>query len=276
MTNRLAPGCSFGEILKTMDTAGFIMNEVAYSANSNLSEHSHERATFCFVQKGTYTESHHKQELDCKPFVLTFRPPGETHTNKFHNQDVQVFTIDIPPQWIERLQQGSINLGHSGYFQGGLITQLSERLVKEFHRMDVVSSLIMEGLTLEIMAEAARFSTENTKQAIPHWLKRAKDLIHERFTENLTLVQIASEVDVHPIHLASVFRRKYHCTVGEYIRGMRIEYACREITRGNMPLSIIALEAGFANQGHFSSTFKRITGFTPLAYRNFSRNLNNI
>jgi AraC family transcriptional regulator len=95
--------------------------------------------------------------------------------------------------------------------------------------------------------------------------------IHERFTENLTLEQIASEVGVHPVHLASVFRQKYHCTVGEYIRELRIEYACREITKGEKPLVTIALEAGFANQGHFSGNFKRLTGFTPTSYRNSFR-----
>jgi AraC family transcriptional regulator len=59
--------------------------------------------------------------------------------------------------------------------------------------------------------------------------------------------------------------------VGEYIRGLRIEYACHEIERGELPLALIALEAGFANQGHFSSTFKRLTGFTPASYRNSFR-----
>ena len=137
--------------------------------------------------------------------------------------------------------------------------------------MDTAASLIIEGLTLEIMAETARHSAQNVERTVPYWLKQAKDLIHARFAENLTLEQIASEVGVHPIHLASVFRQKYLCTVGEYIRGLRIEYACREIERGELPLALIALEAGFANQGHFSSTFKRLTGFTPVAYRNSFR-----
>lgn len=137
--------------------------------------------------------------------------------------------------------------------------------------MDTAASLIIEGLTLEILAETARHSAQNVERRIPLWLKRAKDLLHARFAEHLTLEQIASEVGVHPIHLASVFRQKYHCTVGEYIRGLRIEYSRHEIEKGETPLAIIALEAGFANQGHFSSTFKRLTGFTPASYRNSFR-----
>jgi AraC family transcriptional regulator len=271
MFNKLGPGCSNGKVLKSLDTAGFVMNEIAYPAKSRLSEHSHENAHFCFVLQGTYTESDNKQELECKPFTLTFRPAGETHEDKFHNQEVRVLTIEIPPQWIERLRQDSIYLGHSINFQRGAITQLSERLVKEFYGLDTAAHLIIEGLTLEIIAETARHSAQNVDSSIPYWLRQAKDLIHASFSENLTLRQIASEVGVHPIHLASMFRQKFHCTVGDYIRQLRIEYACIELSKGETSLAIIALEAGFANQGHFSSTFKRLTGYTPAAYRNFSR-----
>ena len=271
MFKKLGPGCSNGKVLKSFDTSGFILTEIAYSARSTLSEHSHENAHFCFVLQGTYTESHKKQQMECGPFTLTFRPPGEVHEDTFHNQEVQVFTIEIPPRWMERLQQDSIYLAHSINFQGGFITRLSERLVKEFHRMDTGAGLIIEGLTLELMAETARRSAQNTGPTIPHWLKQARDLLHARFAEHLTLEQIASEVGVHPIHLASVFRQKYHCTVGEYTRQLRIDYACREIAKGETPLAIIALEAGFAHQGHFSSTFKRLTGYTPASYRNSFR-----
>jgi AraC family transcriptional regulator len=271
MFKKLGPGCSNGKVLKSFDTSGFIMTKIAYPARSRLLEHSHENAHFCFVLQGAYTEFHNKQRMECAPFTLTFRPPGEVHEDKFHNQEVQVFTIEIPPRWIERLQQDSIYLARSINFQGGFITRLSERLVKEFHRMEMGAGLIIEGLTLEIMAETARHSAQHTERTIPRWLKQAKDLLHARFNEHLTLDEIAGAVGVHPIHLASVFRQKYHCTVGEYIRQLRIDYACREITEGKTPLAIIALEAGFANQGHFSSTFKRLTGLTPAAYRNSFR-----
>jgi AraC family transcriptional regulator len=271
MFKTLGPGCSNGEVLKSLDTSGFIMTEVAYSAKSRLSEHSHENAHFCFVLKGAYTEYHHSHEIECEPFTLTFRPPGEVHKDKFHNQEVRVFTIEIPPRWMERLQQDSVDLGRSVNFRGGSVTRLSERIVKEFHRMDTAAKLIIEGLTLEIIAETARHSAQNIERTVPYWLKQAKDLLCARFAEGLTLEQIALEVGVHPIHLASVFRQKFHCTVGEYIRELRIEYACRELAKGETPLAIIALEAGFANQGHFSATFKRLTGFTPAEYRKFSR-----
>jgi len=271
MAEKLLPGRSHGKTIKSLEIAEFIITENIHRANTRLSEHSHENAHFCFVLQGSYSEFHNKQELICKPSTLTFRPSGELHKDYFYDRDVRVFIIEIPAKWIEKLHDNSLQLSHAANFEGGLLPQLVTRLNREFNQMDTASSLIIEGLTLELLAGAARNSSQYAERAIPFWLKQAQDIIHARFCENLTLEQIASAVKIHPVHLASVFRQKYHCTVGEYIRRLRIEYACREISKGKTPLAIIALEAGFANQGHFSSTFKRFTGFTPAAYRNSFR-----
>lgn len=277
MADRLLPGCSHGKVVKRLEIAEFIITENIHPANTELSEHSHENAHFCFVLQGNYTELHDRREIACKPSTLTFRPSGELHRDYFHNRDVRVFIIEIPPKWIENLRDNSLQLTRAAKFQNGLLPQLTARVNREFHRMDAASSLIIEGLTLEIMAETARFAAaeaaadENTERRIPYWLKQTKEILHAGFSQNLTLKQIAEQVGVHPVHLASVFRQKYHCTVGEYIRALRIDYACREIAKGESALATIALEAGFANQSHFTSAFKRLTGCTPASYRNVSR-----
>jgi AraC family transcriptional regulator len=94
--------------------------------------------------------------------------------------------------------------------------------------------------------------------------------LHEQFAENVTLAELAKMVGVHPVYLASSFRKQYGCTVGEYRQRLRIEFACRELAKDHSSLAQIALAAGFANQAHFSRTFKRVTGTTPAKYRTSS------
>ena len=81
------------------------------------------------------------------------------------------------------------------------------------------------------------------------------------------LVELALDIGVHPVHLARVFRKNFDCTVGEFVRRLRIERACKEIAESSAPISEIALALGFYDQSHFSNTFKRFTGMTPAAYR---------
>ena len=46
--------------------------------------------------------------------------------------------------------------------------------------------------------------------------------------------------NAHPVHVAQTFRRFHQCTIGEYLRRVRIEYACRELAHTETPLSDIA------------------------------------
>jgi AraC family transcriptional regulator len=124
---------------------------------------------------------------------------------------------------------------------------------------------------LEIIAEACRKRMKLSRARPPRWLEQTKEMLHESFLEPLTLSGIAETVGVHPVYLASVFRRYYRCSVGEYKRRLQVEFACGEIASTAAPLSQIALAAGYADQAHFSRTFKRFTGMTPTEYRASSR-----
>jgi AraC family transcriptional regulator len=76
---------------------------------------------------------------------------------------------------------------------------------------------------------------------------------------------------VHPVTLARAFRRSFGCTVGEYLRRLRIERATEQLAGGDTPLAEIALAAGFADQSHFSNVFRRRTGMSPSAFRRAAR-----
>ena len=260
-------GGSEERVLRTFDASGFVLTEKLFPAGGHLVEHAHDHARFCFVVAGRYTEAIARQAIDCAPSTLTFCPAGEAHSNEFHEEPVQVLTVEIPPRWMERVAQESIALPHALSFQDGLAPGLARRLAHEFQQMDAGASLLLEALSLELLVAAARSTPVRSEGTAPQWLERARELIHARFAERLTLEEIGAHAAVHPVHLATVFRQRFHCTIGDYIRDRRIEYASRELTKARTPLAFLALDAGFANQGHFSTTFKRVTGFTPAAYR---------
>jgi len=90
-----------------------------------------------------------------------------------------------------------------------------------------------------------------------------RDLLHARFAEHLTLDEIAQAVGIHPDRLCHGFRDRYGCSVGEYVRQLRIEFACRQLATSDAPLVEIALAAGFADQAHLSREYLRLAGATP-------------
>jgi len=137
--------------------------------------------------------------------------------------------------------------------------------------MDEASPLAIEGLTLELLAECARKGSDALERRPPRWLVAVLDLLHEKFLEPITLGSIAQLVGVHPAHLARVFRRFHGCTVGDYVRKLRFELGCRLLANSDRPLVEIALSAGYADQSHFSRSFKRQMGLSPAAFRDSVR-----
>ena len=134
--------------------------------------------------------------------------------------------------------------------------------------MDGAAPLAIEGLLLELLATTTRQGGANGEtRGRPSWILRARDLLHADLSHRRTLADLAAEVGVHPVTLARGFRRSFGCSVGEYVRRLRIERAAVHLSSSDEPLAAIALAAGFSDQSHFSNLFRRGTGMSPSAYR---------
>jgi AraC family transcriptional regulator len=255
------------DILGKSEIAGLTLIEVFFPAEFSEPSHVHANPYIQCVLEGSYTEHEEKRDLDYRAFSLGFQPAGVPHYTQIHQGGLRCFTIHIGESWAERLQYHANALSHATSFQGGLLPWLGIRLYNEFRNLDDVSPLIIEGLTLEMVAEAVRREETSPEYPPPRWLRQVTDLLHARFAEPLKLDEIACVAGVHPVYLGRTFRQQYRCTIGDYVRRLRIEYACRELSTTSTPLAEVALAAGFADQSHFSKTFKRVIGFSPAVFR---------
>jgi AraC family transcriptional regulator len=126
--------------------------------------------------------------------------------------------------------------------------------------------LIAEGITLEMLAHLTRKRSTGEARA-PKWLRRVVERHNDEFTDNISSEELAAEAKVHPVHLASAFRRFYNQTIGEYVQRKRVSHASKLLLDREIPLTEIAYSAGFSDQSHFTRVFKRFTGLTPGAFR---------
>lgn len=101
----------------------------------------------------------------------------------------------------------------------------------------------------------------------PGWLELVRERIEAEFARSWTLGDYARQASVHPVELASQFRRHYHSSVGEHIRTVRVRHAMERLAHTREPLADIAIESGFSDQSHLTRVFKRHTGVTPARFR---------
>jgi AraC family transcriptional regulator len=164
------------------------------------------------------------------------------------------------------MREYSITLDRPAEFHGGAGPVLGLKLYNEFRTTDPTSRLAIEGLILELVAEACRIDNRRHINP-PAWLHQVQEILHERFRDAPPLRHIAKLVQIHPVYMATAFKAHFRCTIGEYVRRLRLEYACRELGQPGKSLAEIASAAGFADQSHLSRVFKQKLGVTPTEYR---------
>jgi AraC family transcriptional regulator len=267
---RLGPGSFHGCITRSLRVADFILTESEFDPYSRLPRHAHENSYFCFALQGGFTERCGSREVVYQPSALTFRASGQPHEAIVHEMHTRVLMVEISSRLTEKLKADSLTIKSTAELCGGTMSRLCARLNREFHKADSAAHLAIEGLALELVAEATRQPYRRIGAA-PGWLRQAREMIVEHFSEPLKLKQIAGEVGVHPVYLATAFRQKFGVTVGEFVRQLRIEHACADLINGDLPLAAIALQAGFVDQSHFSKVFKLYVGMTPHKYRSLVR-----
>jgi AraC family transcriptional regulator len=257
----------FGQTQGLLEVAGLIIAESIYAPGLDIPVHHHAHAFFYFVLEGHCEEVGGQKTSTCGPSTLVFHPVGESHANRWPGSGGRALHIEISRARAERISEYAPIPDKGVEFRGGAAPRLAMRLYREYTRPDGASPLALEGLALEVMAEAFRQGIAAPECSFPRWLVRTRELLNDRLDEALTLGEIAATVGVHPVHLARTFRRKYGCPPGEYLRRVRIEFARQKLAETDSPLAEIAVAAGFSDQSHLTKTFRRYHGMTPGEYR---------
>jgi AraC family transcriptional regulator len=273
MHTDLSSQITFGKKLKSVSVHGFVITDTIHSPSFTLERHSHERPNIACVLKGSFTETFDSHTQECSLHSVLIKPAGEAHSNKYGRVGAHCLIIEVETPRLDTLLSATRIFDRTGYLQGATFSTHVMRIHKELRSTDSVSVLAIEGLVLEMLADLTRRSCEGLP-ATPRWLREAKDYIHEYFMQKVSLVNLAEIVQVHPSHLARMFRQYYHLSVGDYVRKLRLEYAAGELAESQNSLVEIATTVGFYDQSHFTNSFKLYMGRTPSEFRKATQERN--
>ncbi|BCG87704.1 AraC family transcriptional regulator [Mesorhizobium sp. 113-3-9] len=125
---------------------------------------------------------------------------------------------------------------------------------------------LARALAIQIIQGASSKSDVPARQTLSFRQKRRlADFIEANLAQDLSLDELAQVAAISVSHLKVLFRRTFGMPPHQYVIHRRVERAKALLHQGKMPLSQIALEAGFAHQSHMAQSMKRILGVTPGA-----------
>ncbi len=98
-------------------------------------------------------------------------------------------------------------------------------------------------------------------------LVRAQDLADARYFEPLTVADLARAARLSPAHFSREFRRTFGEAPHQYLLTRRLERAAALLRDTDRPVTEICFAVGLASVGSFTTSFRRVYGTTPTAYR---------
>lgn len=253
-------------VRNTRQWSGLHAFEAQYRAKTSLAEHEHDEPFFTYVLRGNYTEHARGTPRDCSAGDVIIHPPGDTHWNIVGDCGTASLNVQLSPDLWDFLGSSAAARAATGRVLSGEIQWAAIAVWREFHRDDVAAALALTE-SVALFCNKLVEIRERCSLPIARRLDSAAELISDCRQRAPTLSEIATEVGVHPMYLAKLFRRRFHCSLGEFVRRRRIAWACKELANRDRTISSIAMEAGFADHAHFTRTFRRVTGCTPAWWR---------
>lgn len=98
-------------------------------------------------------------------------------------------------------------------------------------------------------------------------IKDALSYIHEHYSENIKLKDLAAHLNMSEGHFCRFFKRTVQKSPIDYINHYRIQKACKLLENTNSKVVDIALEVGFEHLSYFITLFKKQKKMTPSQYR---------
>ncbi len=208
---------------------------------------------------GSFREHSARGSDDHGRHDVIFRPARAWHADAFSEDGARCFNIEIAEELVANVDVRRVG-----------DQRTIERLMRQTRgelRHGADAPLVIEGLLYQIIGEAFQRPVDRS----PRWIDEVERIVRTRFRETLTVRGIAAEIGLHPVHVARTFRETRGLTIADRIRTLRLAEAERLLRDSATPLAEVALSAGFADQSHFTKSFRRHLGVTPLRYRAGSR-----
>ena len=271
MSGTLDNGSFYGGVRSERGVSGLTLAETGYEPGFLVPPHDHVHPFFCLNLEGSFAERFERRRWTATPATVFYHPAGAEHAEEFGEDGGRLFNIQLGPGWLSRLDDYDLRPPERQVrAAGGRMTRIAVSMLREFRSGDTASDLALDGLALALLAQVLRKDIGGERKgrgSRPRWLDRVESLLHDRVDQPMDIAAIAAEVDIHPVHMARVFRRHHGCSPGEYLRRLRVRRACRLLADSDESLSAIAYAAGYADQSHFTRHFKRAMGVPPGAYR---------
>jgi transcriptional regulator GlxA family with amidase domain len=123
-------------------------------------------------------------------------------------------------------------------------------------------------IDIDRMSQSPFIMFEGQKTHDDEPIKQAQVFIENHVEDKITVDQLASMLALGRRNMERRFKKATANTVMEYIQRVKIEAAKKNLETGRKNVNEVMYDVGYADTKAFRSIFKRITGLSPIEYKN--------
>jgi YesN/AraC family two-component response regulator len=133
-------------------------------------------------------------------------------------------------------------------------------------------------MPIQLLIFINRLAQKNKKTIFSHpdpthaTISKIVNYINNNFGQELKLDKVAEKYNLNPSYLSKIFKEITGFNFVEYKNNVRAKEARKLLQQTELNVTEIAGKVGYNNITHFGRTFKKITGYSPLNYRNLYKN----
>lgn len=244
---------------------GGMLALTTYSAARSLEEpHSHQYTSISLLLNGTHREDLSGKKHTRVPGDIKIVMAGEIHRCYDYQPGTQKINLELTDGLLKLMCIDTAALtqvlqnGHAAKFT---LLKLFRETCDESSHTQLATQLLLQQLI-----EGPRRSRKKCKTP-PGWALQLKQLLNDEYATTFELQSLSDILGLHPVTISRYFPLYFGCTLGEYLKGIKIGRSLKLIRENSLSLTEIAYSCGFADQAHFTRTFKAYTGHLPKEYR---------
>ena len=234
------------------------------------------------------------------PVEMCCQRAGQVHRGRAIQGDIEIIPAQTPGVWDLRAPDAALAIGLSMELLRGLAAEygrnpdklavrnrfqardaqmehLAWALKAEMERGFPSGRIYLDALATALGARVVRehsefwfgaFGTREAKGRMsPRTLRKVLGYIEDHLSEDLGLADLAAVAGLSPSHFKATFRESAGSPAHRYLLRRRVERAAELLRETEMPISQVALAAGFAHQSHLALHTRRILGRSPREIR---------
>lgn len=228
---------------------------------------------------GTFTSSSLKSsEIKAGNMYLLF--PGEWHSYKPDKESGwDEYWIGFSGQAIDSRVENKFFNKQKPVFNVGIqdeIVRLYNQAIEVARQQNPGFQQMLAGFVNLLLGYACAYDRQLSLEElkVTNQINQAKILIDANFHQGITPEEIAGQVNMSYSWFRHIFKRYTGFAPNQYILELKIRKGKELLTNSILTVKEIAFQIGMDNPEYFCTLFRRKTGMTPMAYREFTQGRN--